>query len=386
MQSPLHIAILGHRGIPGNYGGFETFAEELSVRLVEQGHRVDVYCRTNTGSYRKPMYKGVQLFHLPTVSNKYLDTLVHTLRAVLHASLVTRPDIILMVNVGNTLVSWIPRMFGIPVLLNVDGLEWERRKWNWIARAYLRMSAALTRVLPTAVVTDAKVIQDYYKERVGIETTMIPYGADVIRMRNPRALSKYGLKPNEYYLYVARFEPENNPHLVVRAYEQLKTDKPLVMVGDAPYAHAYCKEVKSTKDKRIKFLGFVYGRDYKILQQNAYSYIQATEVGGTHPALIEAMGYGNCVLVNGTPENMETANGSAVPFWFYRGHRAAEGLTRKMQYIEDHPEVVSEYRRKAKAHIRKTYRWDVVTRQYLSLIEQVLEPHPSTVPAESAIR
>lgn len=371
---PLHIALLGHRGIPGNYGGFETFAEELAVRLTKQGHRVDVYCRTNTGDYRKPTYKGARLVYLSTISNKYLDTLYHTLKSVLHASLFTRPDLILMVNVGNTIVSWIPRIFGIPVVLNVDGLEWERAKWNWLAKAYLRISATLTRVLPTAVVTDAKVIQDFYRERVGFETTMIPYGAAVTRRRNTAVLKKYGLKPGQFYLYVARFEPENNPLLVVKAYEQVQSDKPLVMVGDAPYAASYCAQVRATKDPRIKFLGFVYGTDYKALQQNAYAYIQATEVGGTHPALIEAMGFGNCVLVNATPENMETTNGSAVPFWFYRGGRAAEGLRRKIQYIEDDPRIVREYRTKATEHVRRTYRWDVVTQQYLELFERVLLP------------
>ncbi|MDP2587177.1 MAG: DUF1972 domain-containing protein [bacterium] len=380
---PLHIALLGHRGIPGNYGGFETFAEELAVRLVKQGNRVDVYCRTNSGAYRKPTYKGATLVYLSTISNKYIDTLYHTFKSVLHAVFIGRPDVIIMVNVGNTIISWIPRLFGIPVILNVDGLEWERKKWNGLARIYLRMSAALTRFLPTAVVTDAKVIQDYYQERVGLETTMIPYGALVTRKRNSSALSKYGLKPNNYYLYVARFEPENNPHLVVKAFEKVDTDKPLVMVGDAPYAAVYGKQVRDTDDTRIKFLGFVFGKEYKALQQNAYAYIQATEVGGTHPALIEAMGFGNCVLVNATPENMETTNGAAVPFWFYRGARAAEGLSRKIQHIENNPAIVKEFRAKAMAHIRATYRWDIVTQQYLGLIEQVLLPRITPVVVES---
>ncbi|MFH0830903.1 MAG: DUF1972 domain-containing protein [Parcubacteria group bacterium] len=371
---PLHVAILGHRGIPGNYGGFETFAEELAVRMVKQGHCVQVYCRTNTGSYRKPTYHGVNLIYLSTISNKYLDTLYHTLKSVLHATLFTRPDLILMVNVGNTLVSWIPRLFGIPVVLNVDGLEWERRKWNWLAKLFLRLSASLTRLLPTAVVTDAKVIQDFYHERVGLNTSMIPYGAVVTRRRNAAGLGKYGLKPGQFYLYVARFEPENNPHLVVQAFEQVRSDKSLVMVGDAPYSAEYCKKVRATHDARIRFLGFIYGADYKILQQNAYAYIQATEVGGTHPALIEAMGFGNCVLVNATPENMETTNGAAVPFWFYRGSRAAEGLRRKIQLIEDNPAIVSEYRRKAVEHVRRSYRWEVVTQQYLELFELILLP------------
>lgn len=371
-QKPLHIAILGHRGIPGNYGGFETFAEELAVRLVKTGHSVDVYCRTNTGKYRNIFYKGVRLIYLSTINNKYLDTLAHTAKALIYATFVRRPDLIILVNVGNTILSWLPRIFGIPVILNVDGLEWERRKWNRIAKLYLKTSAWLTKFLPTTVVTDAKVIQDYYAQNLNMDTTMIPYGAVVTRKRNDIVLKKYGVKPGEYYLYVARFEPENNPHLVVKAFEGVNTTKKLLMVGDAPYAKSYCTSFKNTKDPRIIFTGYVFGDDYKVLQQNAYVYIQATEVGGTHPALIEAMGYGNCVLVNGTPENMETVNGSAVPFWFYRGDRAAEGLRRKIQSVDNDPKLVSSYRKKAMQHIKRTYRWERVTEQYIDLIEQVL--------------
>ncbi len=365
------IAIMGHRGIPGNYGGFETFAEEIATRFVKAGNDVSVYCRTNTGSYRKPEYKGVRLIYLSTIANKYLDTLAHTAKSVWHAIFVEKPDVILMVNVGNTIVSWLPRLFGIPVILNVDGLEWERKKWNTLAKLYLRTSAWFTRWLPTAVVTDAKVIFDHYRERLGIETTMIPYGATVTRNKNPEVLAKYGLKEDNYYLYVARFEPENNAHLVVRAFEELDTDKKLVMIGDAPYASKYCQQVRSTKDKRIKFLGFVYGSDYKALQQNAYVYIQATEVGGTHPALIEGLGFGNCVLVNGSPENMETANGSAIPFWFFRGHGITQGLTKKLQQVDDDPELVKKHRRMGSEHIRLNYRWEKVAGQYMDLITAV---------------
>lgn len=368
----LRIAILGHRGIPGNYGGFETFAEELATRLVKEGNIVDVYCRTNTGNYRAAAYKGVGLIYLSTISNKHLDTLVHTAKAILHATFIKRPDVILMVNVGNTILSWIPRIFGIPTILNVDGLEWERKKWSWPAKAFLRLSASLTRFMPTAVVTDAKVIYDYYRDRLGLNTAMIPYGASVQRKRRTEVLKKYGLRANDYYLYVARFEPENNPDKVVKAFEQVQTRRKLVMIGDAPYATSFVQRVKNTRDPRIKFLGFVFGFDYKALQQSAYACINATEVGGTHPALIESLGFGNCVLVNGTPENMETANGSAIPFWFFRGKDPTAGLRKKIQFVDDNPRVVQQFRRKAVDHIRKNYRWDTVAAQYLDLMHTVV--------------
>ena len=376
-QKALHISILGHRGIPGNYGGFETFAEELASRLVKRDHRVDVYCRTNTGTFRLPTYRGINLYYLSTINNKFLDTIVHTLKSMLHATFIVRPDVILMVNVGNTILSWIPRMFGIPVILNVDGLEWERKKWNLLAKIYLRVSASLTRILPSAVVTDAKVIHDYYRDRLGLKTKMIPYGAAVTRKSFPDIMRQYDLRKNGYYLYVSRFEPENNAHLVIKAFEKLKTNRRLVMIGDAPYATSYRRMVRSTKDRRIRFLGFVFGSDYKALQQNAYAYIHATEVGGTHPALIEGMGFGNCVLVNGTAENMETANGSAIPFWFFRGRHPETSLLEKMQRIEDEPQMVRRYRARAVAHIRKNYRWDHVARQYEDLMWQVASKRAS---------
>lgn len=359
----MRIAIAGIRGIPANYGGFETFAEELSTRLVKRGHQVTVYGRSNNIKYRGQYYKGVRLIVLPTLSNKYLDTIFHTFLCTLH--LLLHPvDMVLMPNVGNALVSWIPRLRGMPVVMNVDGLEWQRKKWGKSAKKFFKFSERLALIFPSELVSDAKTIQDYYWRKYHKPSTFIAYGANIGRESDPKGVQKFGLEPERYILYVSRLEPENKAHLVIKAFEQVKTNLLLVIVGDAPYAQKYVQELKKTRDPRIKFLGFVFGEGYKILQQNAYLYVHATEVGGTHPALIEGMGYGNCVLAYSTPENMEVIQGAGVSF------SSTEDLTKKLQHLIDNPEIVQEYREKAKEYVRDNYNWETVTTQYEKLFQK----------------
>jgi glycosyltransferase involved in cell wall biosynthesis len=363
---------LGTRGIPANYGGFETFAEELSWRLAARGHDVTVYCRSNRYSNdRSPVYRGVRRCLLPTIPLKHTDTVAHGFLSACHAAL--KPyDVVYFCNTANGLWTLILRLFGKPVAINVDGLEWERRKWGWLGRFWHRLGAKLCTIFPNAIVTDARVIHDYYKKTFGVESYLIPYGAPTRRVETTQTLGRFGLKPRRYVLYVSRFEPENNPDKVVRAFEQVKTDLQLVMVGDAPYAPDFVREVKATRDPRIVFTGCVYGPGYTELQSHAFAYVHATEVGGTHPALIEAMGLGNCVLVNSTPENLEVAGSAGVPF----DARRPEDLAAKIQYLVDHPEIAEENRRRAVKRIEDYYSWDRVADLTEELCNDLLAGQP----------
>ena len=371
----MKIAILGTRGIPANYGGFETFAEQLSTRLVARGHAVTVYGRKHYSSSETRKYQGVNLVVLPTIRHKYFDTVIHTFLSVLHA-IFFRYDIILICNAANSIFAILPRLFGTPTLVNVDGLERKRKKWNWLGRQYYLVSEWLSTFLPTAIVTDAQVIQDYYATCYHKDSSMIAYGADVERRVAPETLFKFGLKSNQYILYVSRLEPENNAHLVIEAYEKVKTDLPLVIVGGAPYAEEYIANLKSTKDPRIKFLGFVFGEDYRALQQNAYCYVHATEVGGTHPALIEAMGAGNCALVLNTPENLEVMGEAGISY------DSVDDLAKQIRRLLANPTIISEYRARAMARVRQRYDWEQITNQYewllakLAGLETTAEPLP----------
>jgi len=360
----MKIAILGTRGIPANYGGFETFAEQLGTRLAVRGHEVTVYGRKHYSTIDAPTYNGVNLVILPTIRHKYFDTVIHTFLSVLHAA-PRSYDAILICNAANSLFAFIPRLFGTPTLVNVDGLERKRKKWNWVGRQYYLVSEWLSTFLPTAIVTDARVIQDYYATRYKKESEMIAYGAEVARRADPARLLKFGLQPNRYTLYVSRLEPENNAHLVIEAYSRVKTDLHLVIVGDAPYAEDYIARLKSTRDPRVKFLGFVFGEDYRALQQNAYCYVHATEVGGTHPALIEAMGAGNCALTLATPENAEVVGDAGVIY------KSAEDLTVCLQRVIDDPKIISEYRRRAMTRVSDRYNWEKITDQYEELLARL---------------
>jgi len=360
----MKIAILGTRGIPANYGGFETFAEQLGTRLAARGHDITVYGRKHYSTTDELTYNGVNLVILPTIRHKYFDTVIHTFLSVIHAA-TRRYDVILICNAANSIFAFIPRLFGTPTLVNVDGLERKRKKWNWIGQTYYLISEWLSTFLPTAIVTDAQVIQDYYATRYKKESEMIAYGAEVARRAAPEKLLRFGLKPNQYVLYVSRLEPENNAHLVIEAYQNIKTDLPLVIVGGAPYAKEYIAELKSTKDPRVKFLGFVFGEDYRALQQNAYCYVHATEVGGTHPALIEAMGAGNCALTLNTPENLEVIGDAGIIY------KSAGDLTGFLQHVINDPTIIGEYRRRAMTRVIQFYNWEQITDQYEELLARL---------------
>jgi len=359
----MNIAIMGTRGIPANYGGFETFAEELSTRLASRGHKVTVYCRSNIIAYEGEYYRGVRLIILPTISHKYLDTVAHTFLSVWHAFFKEKFDVILICNSANSLFSFVPRLRGMRVAVNVDGLEWKRKKWSRIGQWFYRVSEFLATLLPNEIVTDAKDIQRYYWRKFHKASTYIPYGAPIEKVETKEVLKKFGLEPCQYVLYVSRLEPENNAHIVVGAFEKVKTNLKCVIVGDAPYNGKYIQDLRRTKDPRIIFTGYVFGQGYRELQSNAYLYIQATEVGGTHPALLEGMGHGNCVLANDVPEHREVLQDAG----FFFTTRTEDDLANKLQYLLDHPDVVAVARSKAVERIKQHYTWDKITDAYESL-------------------
>jgi glycosyltransferase involved in cell wall biosynthesis len=353
----MKLAILGTRGIPANYGGFETFAEELSTRLAARGHDVTVYCRLNNIRYRQDNYKGVRLAILPTIGTKHLDTVAHTFVSVVHA-LFRRFDCILMCNAANALFCIVPRLSRTPVALNVDGIERLRKKWGPVARAYYRISERVATLVPNAIVTDADVIRQYYLKEYGAASTMIAYGARCDRTESSNVLDQLGVKASDYFLYVSRLEPENNAHVVIEAFEKVRTDRKLLVVGDAPYAQRYIAQLKSTRDSRILFPGAIYGAGYHELQSHAYVYIQATEVGGTHPALIEAMGAGNCVIAKDTPENREVL-GDAGLFFI-----DSQDLARQIEATLHDDALVQRLRACAQVRAKARYSWEAVTDAY----------------------
>jgi len=358
----MRIALLGTRGIPANYGGFETFAEELSTRLAARGHDVTVYCRER---FDAPTYRGVKLQYLPTIRHKYLDTLAHTFVSTLHL-LAHRTDLALYCNGANAIFTAFPRLLGVRVALNVDGIERKRKKWNRFAKAWYFVSEWLATFCPGEVVTDAKTIEDYYRERWGRASVFIPYGAETGKVATAAVLDRLGLEPGRYFLYVSRMEPENRALEVRQAFELVDTTLRLALIGDAPYATEYIRQVRDTEDPRIVMPGAIYGVGYHELESHCFAYVHATEVGGTHPALIEAMGRGALVLYRNTPENAEVAGDAGIPF-------EPDELASKMAAVLTMSETDrAEIRCRAGQRVRSLYSWDTVTTLYEQLFERLL--------------
>jgi glycosyltransferase involved in cell wall biosynthesis len=368
----MRIALLGTRGVPANYGGFETFAEELSVRLAERGHEVTVYCRERSSS---PTYRGVKLAYMPTIRHKYFDTITHTCLSTV-AALPRRFDVLLYCNAANAVFTWLPRVLGSPTALNVDGLERHRKKWNQLAKNWYLLSEWLSTWCCSRVVTDAARIQEYYFDRYGKSSLFIPYGAEVGKEEDIDALKTLGLEPENYFLYVSRLEPENNALMVREAFEKVKTGIKLALVGSAPYAADYIRRVRATSDPRVIIPGAIYGAGYRQLQSRCFAYIHATEVGGTHPALIEAMGRGAMVLYLRNPENEEVAGGAGIPF-------EPDTLAEKLQWAVE----VSEAERLhwgflAQKRVQERYSWDAVTDMYERLFAEMAGKAPAETTAQ----
>lgn len=363
----MRIALLGTRGIPARYGGFETFAEELSTHLIDRGHRVTVYCREK---YEAASYRGVDLVWLPAIRSKYLDTLAHTFVSTLHLVFRRGPypiDVALYCNAANAVFTILPRITGIPVALNVDGIERKRKKWNRYARAWYFVSEYLSTVLPTCFVTDAQAIRQYYREQWKADSLFIPYGADTTLATTREVLDRLGLEPGRYFLYVSRLEPENRALEVRQAFENVPASQApgmkLALIGNAPYATEYIRRVRNTKDPRVIMPGAIYGTGYAELGTWCFAYIHATEVGGTHPALIEAMARGALVLYLDTLENREVCGDAGLSYTDQAGLTArmleALGMTDGQR---------AEYRDRALRRVRERYDWGAVTTQYEQLL------------------
>ena len=296
------------------------------------------------------------MIRVPELQHKYLATLFSTFLSVL--SVVSkRFDVVHIYGVGNSVLIPLLRGASQKTIVSVDALDWKRSKWNRFASWYLRMAERLAALFANCIVVDNEVVGRYYWDRFGVHTDYVPYGAEVQRMEKAEAVEKYGLKRDGYLLFVGRLKPEKGVHRLVEAFDGLATDKKLAIVGDDSFSRDYIRSLKSTPNTKVKFLGYVYGEDYEQLCSNAYLYVTASEVEGTSPALVAAMGYGNCVVVNSIPENLETIGDAGVSF----RENDVNDLRRCLQELIDNPEMVREYRIKAQNRVAQHYNWDAVT-------------------------
>jgi glycosyltransferase involved in cell wall biosynthesis len=282
-----------------------------------------------------------------------------------------RYDVVYICGVGNGPLAGIPRLVGKPTAINVDGADWERDKWGGFAKRYLQTSERLATKLASCIVSDSHVVEKYYQDKFNTPSVFVPYGSDVPHLPPGETLQRLELKPDGYILWVGRLVPENNAHDVIEAYQQLgglATGLQLCLVGDAPYSSDYKEELKRKAGPGVVFAGYVFGDGYHELGSNARIYAFASGVGGTHPALLEAMAFGNCVVVNDMAANMEAIGDAGLP---YAGDKGATDLARVMAQAIADPALVEEYRKRAAHRAKTVYSWDVVTDQYERLFAQL---------------
>jgi len=356
----VRIALFGARGIPHTYSGTETFFGELAPRLAARGHEVIVYCRSGLFREKPDSYRGVRLIYLPSIETKNLGTFTHTLACVGDV-LFRGVDVMLVANVANALLCAVPRLAGNKVALNVDGVEWERSKWGPIGRRYFHWNARLAgKICSDGIITDAVEMQRIYLEQFGTRSVCIAYGANIETSTNPEAVRQYGLEPFGYYLIASRLVPENSADLIVRAFERFRSDRILAIAGDANYRCSFVDALRRTQDRRVRFLGHVSDSEHvKELHCNCYGYIHGHSVGGTNPALLKALGYGNLVLALDTPFNRQVMERHGILF-----KNDADDLASKLQFVDDQPQVAERYRRQATQRILEEYTWDHITDQY----------------------
>jgi glycosyltransferase involved in cell wall biosynthesis len=366
----MKIALIGSRGIPARYSGFEQFYEQFAVRLAERGHEVTVYNRSHFIKDVKSAYKGVRIVSLPSIPTKHLDTIAHTALSSLHA-LFQGYDIVYYCIVGNSPLIWIPRMVGAKTLINVDGEDWARDKWSGFAKVYQKWCEKVACKFANVVVADAKGILRRYSELYKHETIFVPYGANIRKDEGTEVLNKWGLESDEYIFYVGRFVPENAIDLLVRSFKKVKTSKKLVIVGDAPYADSFKKMLYALAgdDERIIFTGYAFGDDYAQLSSHAYIYVQPAGIDGTRPALLDQMGFGNCVLVRNSNVNMEVIGDCGC---YFDRKKLEESLAEVMQSLVDEPQKVMSYRGKVKSRIENYYNWEWITSFYEELFRKML--------------
>ena len=359
------LAILGTRGIPARYGGFETFAEEISVRLAERGVDVTVYCAAGVGD-KHSFYKGVGLVYLPSPNIGSLTTVMFDLFCLWHAR--KGYDIVYMLGYGTSMFCFIPRLWGTKVWINIDGVEWARAKWSGPAKAYFKIMETLAMWIPDRLIADAEGIRQFLhgRHKHMPACNVIPYGAPVIEnLQSMDMLTEWNLQPYKYYLVVCRLEPENHLVEIVEGFTASKSTFPLIVVGDHQINTAYVHRLKNVSDRRIQFIGTVYDRNkLQSLRYYCKAYFHGHSVGGTNPSLLEALGCGNIVIAHDNLFNREVAGDLEMYF------RGADEIPSLVAVVENMNEGQrSDLSTKARERINSRYNWDIVTGMYQKILK-----------------
>lgn len=362
------IAMIGHKRIPSREGGVEIVVDEIATRLTERGYHVDAYNRSGYhvsgkefDEKRGKVYNGIRLLTIPTFKSSSLNAIVYAFLATFRA-MFGKYGVIHYHAEGPCVMLGIPKFFGKRVVATIHGLDWQRAKWGNFASRVLKFGEKQAAKKADAVIVLSRNVQNYFKEQYNRETIFIPNGIDKPCLRESKEITeRFGLKGNDYILFLARLVPEKGAHYLIEAYKQLKTDKKLVIAGGDSHASEYMEKIyQSVEDSdNIIMTGFVQGRMLEELYSNAYVFVQPSDIEGMAMTLLEAMSYGNCCLASDIPENTEVVEDKALSF--RKGD--VVDLKEKLKYLLENETVVKNCKEKSSAFICQKYNWeDIVDR------------------------
>ena len=362
----LRIAFIGGRGVVSKYSGVESYYEQVGPELARLGHEVTVYCRTYF-TPRIDEHNGMRILRLTTIRSKHLETVVHTLLSSLHA-MKSDYDIVHYHCLGPALFSFLPRLAGKKTVVTVQGLDWRRAKWGPIAAHVLRWGEAAAVKLPDATMVVSRTLQQYYRDRHCHETAYVPNGATIVPQRAAVQVKAWGLVPDNYVLFLGRFSPEKNCHLLINAFERIHTDMKLVLAGGSSHSDAYVEELRRHESPRIRFLPWVSGANLEELLRHAALFVLPSEIEGLSLALLDAMAAGVCVLTSDIAENREVVEGTGFTF---RSGDAAD-LERMLDVLVHNSELRSQAAIRERARIRGEYLWPEIARSIEAVYYNVL--------------
>ena len=370
MRKQLRIAQIGSRGIPGHRGGVERVVEAVAPRLVRLGHQVVVYCAT-WGSFREPIYQGVQLRYTRSVRSKHLDTFVRSLFAALRES-VGRSDVVHFHASGTAPFALLPRLFGKAVVVTVHGLDWQRRKWGRFAQWFLQLAELAAVKLPHRTVVVSMELKRALEARYHCSVVYIPNGVEERRVRDPEKITRFGVGHRNYILYLGRLVPEKRCDVLIEAFRRLpnRAGFKLIVAGPTWHSASYVASLRSLAgdDPSIVFTGEVDEDTLEELYSNCYAYVLPSEVEGMSLSLLDAMAFGTCVIASDITANVEVI-GSAG-FLFVTGDVAS--LARQLEYVISDPTRPDACRRASKARMTEEFHWDAVTRQWDALYQELV--------------
>lgn len=355
----MKIAMIGQKGIPATSGGVEKHVEEITTRLVKQGHEVTVYCRsTYMHDISLHEYKGVRLKIIKTINNKNLDAIVYSFKATISA-LKEGYDVYNYHAIGPASLSFIPKIFGKKVIVTVHGLDWKRQKWGKFAKIYLKFGEWVTGKFANNIISVSENLKDYFIKqynRKEEDVVFIPNGVNIYPTQEPDLIKDYGLYKDGYILFLSRLVPEKGAHYLIEAYNQIHTNKKLVIAGGTSFTDDYIRKLKKSakNNKNIIFTGNVNGKLKGELYSNCYLYVLPSDIEGMPLTLLEAMSYKRGCLVSDIAENKSVIKENG--FIFKKSDVST--LAKKMDILLYSSDLVNRSGKDAFKDISDNYKWE----------------------------